>query len=186
MNDYCFQVACPIEPFKDPDFPLEILKTDQYRHTKIDRFRHISPELFAWYKDLGIKINMVEVIYRPAHNIGDIHVDRGIGDKIKMNWIYGQDDDSMMNWFNYDPTYQVIAGMTNVDTPYVTFPDDKCTTIYSQLVKSPSVCQTGIPHNITNGTRPRLCISVDLLEASTMQGITFKRAQELFHNYLVW
>jgi hypothetical protein len=186
MNDYCFHVTCPIEPFKDPNFPLEILKTDSYRHSIIDRFRYINPELFAWYKELGVKINMVEVIYRPAHNVGDIHVDRGIGDKIKMNWIYGQSDNSHMNWFDYDPEYTTVAGTTNVNTPYITFPDDKCTKIYGQQVLSPSVCQTGIAHNITNGATSRLCISVDLLELSTMQGITFARAQEIFKDYLVW
>lgn len=186
MNDYCYYIKCPVEPFKDPNYPLDILKTDSYRHNKIDQYRYINPDLFAWYKSLGVKINMVEVLYRPPHNIGDIHVDRGIGDKIKMNWIYGQDDNSMMNWFEYDPEHTVIAGITNVNTPYVTFPADKCKMIYSHLVKSPSICQTGVAHNITNGAKPRLCISVDLLELTTMSGITFKRSQEIFKDYIEW
>ncbi len=186
MNDYCFHVACPIEPFKDPNFPLEILKTDNYRHVVFDRFRYINPDLFAWYKSLGVKINLTEIIYRPANHLGEIHVDRGLGDKIKMNWIYGQSENSNMNWFDYDPSFAIVAGVSNANTPYVTFPHDKCTTIYSHQVRSPSVCQTGIPHNITNGATPRLCISIDLLELSTMEGISFKRAQEIFKDYLVW
>lgn len=186
MNNYCFHVDCPVEPFKDPMFPVNILKSAEYKHTKIDRFRYINPALYEWLKEVGVKINMVEIIFRPAHHIGEIHVDRGLGDKVKMNWIYGQDDNSMMNWFDFDPAFQTVAGVSNANTPYITFPDDKCQVLYSHLVKSPSVCQTGIPHNITNGSKSRLCMSFDLLDASNMEGITFQRAQELFANFLKW
>jgi len=186
MNNFCFQVKCPVEPFKDPNYPLNILKTTDYKHVIIDRFRYINPELFSWYKSLGIKINIVEIFYRPAYNSGDIHVDRGIGDKIKMNWVYGQDDNSMMNWYDHVVTDVAETSTTVVNTPYITFPPDQCRLLHSQLVKSPSICQTGVAHNITNGSNSRLCISFDLLEASTMEGITFKRSQEIFKDYLDW
>lgn len=186
MNNYCYYIKCPVEPFKDPNYPLDILKTIDYKHAIIDRFRYVNPELFYWYKSLGVKINIVEIFYRPADNKGDIHVDRGLGDKIKMNWIYGQDDSSMMNWYNHIQTDPSVSSITVVNTPYITFKEENCKLLHSQLVQSPSVCQTGVPHNVTNGSKPRLCVSFDLLELSTMSGITFSRSQEIFKDYIEW
>jgi len=155
MNTLCRPLNIPVPLFKEY-FNKKKYSTE--RHQFLDR-NEISPEYLNWIESLGLVLDHAEVFFSIPHTYYTIHQDQHTRtDFPKINFIYGGLN-SFMNWYKVKPGSPGTMSQTKIDTPYVGYTPEEVDLLYSTELKSPSLVQAGVPHNVTILGSPRWCVS---------------------------
>jgi hypothetical protein len=154
---YYFDIDLDI-PVLNPDINLASIKD---YHNKFTVLEYVNPELVKFFKQRNlVLLPYIEIFSSELNYIGPIHVDVGHGDFAKMNWVFGGKD-STMNW--YEPIVSdkpVETTLGNRD--YIHYDTAEVKHMHSQTIgiDRPSVVQVGVPHNSTNYSEHRYCVSL--------------------------
>jgi len=151
--------------------------------SKLDQRKYLSDEIFKFFDSLNLNLFLVEVFYKSPGDTGGIHVDVRIGDFTKLNWVYGGGD-SKMNW--YDPlveTYNIVQ-KTTANTSYISYSRHQVKKIEDTVIKNPTLVQVGVPHDVSNVTEDRFCISFVFLDKQNKR-LAMKESVELFQQYII-
>jgi len=164
--------------------PLEDLKL-QYQidmHKSVREFVHL-----AFFRILSIKhayIQHMESFYSCPNIKQGIHIDGQGGDYIKINYVIGGEN-SVMNWYTPKSTVDNKIQLTDVNSEYMSFNWDQVELVQSANINPVSIVQVGVPHNITNPTSDRLCISMCIAHRHNQQRLTMAEAIDVFSEYIV-
>ena len=180
MNPYCKPLHLNLQVVATP-LILEDLKKQYMFYLDFKDVLH--SELQDFLKSKKIYAHHVESFYSPPNFEQPIHVDDTGGDYVKMNFVWGGTG-SLMHW--YKPTESKIIDTTSslIDTRILQYKQDEVDLMASECVYSPSLVQTGVPHNITNPHEHRLCLSLILCYRRNRSRITMQEALTLFAEYL--
>ena len=154
MNFYNLDFGIPllsdsIDPFLFP----------KVRHTQLN-FDTLNPRIIELFSKLSLNIILAEVFYSKPNFFSVIHTDSAAGDINKINWIYGGTDCSM-NWYSVkNLVNKKDIEKTSINTQYTRYHSNEVDIIESTVLKSPSLVNVGIPHNVTNKNQHRWCISL--------------------------
>lgn len=174
-NPYCVHtdINLPIlrEGIEKPSF-------DSFTHVKIDS-KDINTDLLELVDSKDLYVHLLELFYYPPNLIGpsSIHIDDVPGDHGKLNWVYGGKN-SLMFWYKSKISKQPVKSL--IDTYHIEFSQTEVELVYASPVKTPSIVQAGIPHNITNFGHERWCYSLVLFDNKTNDQTTFDRLCEAF------
>jgi hypothetical protein len=106
----------------------------------------ISIEFIDWLSSLNLVLGLTEVFLSKPNTYYRIHQDHTIlTDFPKINWVFGKST-SYMNWYTPKTTgfiYTVATGQS------VIYEKEDAELLHSVELKSPSLVQAGVPHNIT-------------------------------------
>lgn len=186
MNIYCRDLSIPLmHPLKDPSILNQTGSEPEIWFASID---DVNSEFANWLDSQGLVMTYPPLLfYTPAGGQCGIHIDGfGVTDRACMNFIV-QGIGSIMHWYNLKPTVEISQqDATQADTPYTLYQPNQVEHVHSQVVKWPSIVQTGVPHNITNHTtEPRWCISCDVsFKTSPEAGLTWIQAMETFKQWM--
>lgn len=136
------------------------------------------------FQDKGLVISHLESFYSQENFIMPIHMDKDSNnDMTKINFIWGGLD-SYMSWYKIKDTSIPASYLeTHNKTGYLSYPESNLDHMFSMPVHSPSLVQVGLPHNITNFSQKRLCLSI-VFKDKNFNNITMTKALELFKEYL--
>ena len=116
----------------------------------------ISVEFIDWLSSLNLVLGLTEVFLSIPGTYYGIHQDHDIlTDFPKINWVFGKST-SYMNWYTLKTTGVIYTEETG---PYVVYAKEGVELLHSVELKSPSLVQAGVPHNITTLKDYRWCIS---------------------------
>jgi hypothetical protein len=179
MNSLCRHINIPV-PFLKEYFNKK--KYSTVRHQFLDK-NEISLEYLKWIESLGLILDCAEVFFSVPHTYYGIHQDQHTRiDFPKINFIYGGSN-SVMNWYKVKSGKLGTVSETKIDTPYVGYALDEVELLYSKELKSPSLVQAGVPHNVTILGSPRWCVSTVYL-TSDRQLINWSDAEKIFQPYM--
>ena len=164
--------------------PLKDLRVQYHidMNKSVREFVHLE-----FIKILSIKntyIQHMESFYSCPDIKLDIHIDSRGGDYIKINYVIGGEN-SVMNWYTPKSTVDNKIQLTGVNTEYMTFDRNQVELVQSANINPVSIVQVGVPHNITNPTSDRLCISMCIAHRHNQQRLTMAEAMEIFSEYIV-
>lgn len=126
----------------------------------------INPEITDMLLDLGIKVNFAECFNRGPGQHSGIHTDYNTnGEKVKVNWIYGGKDSTML-WYEPKPDVSGTNSITVANTNYTSYSNDDVTHLLTLETKPsiPYLIQAGTPHSVENFLENRTCISLVLYD----------------------
>jgi hypothetical protein len=143
---------------------VESIVTNSYGkknyHCPINANQHLNPKLLRLLESVKLFPAHCEIFYSPPHLFSGIHVDIGHGDRMKINWIFGGER-STMNWYRLKDTVSPrIPDKSKINTLYVPYDLTEVDLVYTEQLANPSIVQVGVPHNITNYSQDRYCVSV--------------------------
>jgi hypothetical protein len=154
---YYFDIDLDI-PVLKPDINLASIKD---YHNKFTVLEFVNPEIVKFFKQRNlILLPHIEIFSSEPNYTGPIHVDVGHGDFAKMNWVFGGKD-STMNW--YEPiVFDKPTEITLDNREYIYYDTTEVKHMHSQIIgiDRPSVVQVGLPHNSTNYSEHRYCVSL--------------------------
>jgi hypothetical protein len=154
---YYFDINLDI-PVLKPN--INLLDIKDY-HNKFTVLEYVNPEIVKFFKQRNLVLLPYIEIFRSEPNyVGPIHVDVGHGDFAKMNWVFGGKD-STMNW--YEPIVSdkpVETTLGNRDYIYYNTTEVNHKLSHTIGIDRPSVVQVGVPHNSTNYSEHRYCVSL--------------------------
>jgi hypothetical protein len=152
---YCFDIDLDI-PVLKPDINLASIKD---YHNKFTVTEFVNSELVKFFKQRNlVLLPYIEIFSSVPNYVAPIHVDVGHGDFAKMNWVFGGKD-STMNW--YEPiTLDRPIETTLGNREYIYYAENEVKHLHSQTLGRPSVVQVGLPHNSTNYSEHRYCVSL--------------------------
>ncbi len=144
----------------------------------------INKEFKEVLSSLNLTINHIESFYKPATaGFSMVHIDLLGGDISKINWIFGGKDSSM-NWFESLPGKAVVQSTNSIGAKYLVANKEDIVLIDSCKLKSPSLVQVGILHNVTNLVEDRFCVSVCFVDNITNKRVTFETAATRLAPYI--
>jgi hypothetical protein len=179
MNTLCRYINIPVPFFKEQ---FNKGKYSTARHQHLDR-DEISLEYLKWINSLGLILDHAEVFFSIPNTYYPIHQDQH--DKIdfpKINFIYGGSN-SLMNWYTVKPRMSGTASRTNIATPYIGYTLEEVDLLYAKELKSPSLVQAGVPHNVTVVGSPRWCVSTVYLHPDRRL-LSWSDAEKIFQPYM--
>lgn len=157
MKHYYFDIDLDI-PVLKPNINLSNIKD---YHNKFTVIEYVNPEIVKFFKQRNlVLLPYIEIFNSKPNYVGPIHVDVGHGDFAKMNWVFGGKD-STMNW--YEPTVSdkpVATTLGNRDYIYYDTTEVNHKLSHTIGIDRPSVVQVGVPHNSTNYSEHRYCVSL--------------------------
>lgn len=178
MNSLYRPLSIPV-PFLKNYFNKN--KYSTARHQLLDR-DEISPEYLTWVSSLGLILDHAEVFFSIPHTYYTIHQDQHTRvDFPKINFIYGGLN-SFMNWYKIKSGKTGTISQTKIDTPYVGYNPGEVELLYSKEIKSPSLVQAGVPHNVTVNSL-RWCISTVYLYPDRRL-LSWSDAEKIFQPYM--
>jgi hypothetical protein len=194
MNQYYIDLKFDIPLFQDESLVNEILDIEgkskpvdqSYLNRGTIKTTQFNPALVEWLDKKGLSPLCSDFFYRVPHNVGPIHTDGKPGDVGKLNWIFGQDDQSIMYW--YKPKADAVGeyGVGPFGTGYTLFNEDDLVLVESAAIKgSPTLVNIGVPHRIINGALNRLCITMHLTDHVTGKQPTWARCVEIFRSEML-
>jgi len=117
----------------------------------MSRYQHlsrsdISVEFIDWLNSLNLVLGLAEVFLSIPGTYYGIHKDHiTLTDFPKINWIFGKST-SYMNWYEPKTTGFTLKKETGL---YVEYAIEDVKLLHSAELKSPSLLQAGVPHNVT-------------------------------------
>jgi len=188
MNDLHYILKLDTHPLK---IPMHDLPKDFWNLIPIE---FIEPNLIDFLLSKGITINTISSFYEvysgPGHQPGSIHSDlHGTGDMTKLIWNWGWNHE--MSWYTPKAGITEEANiMENNKAPenkirnYTVFEPNKLDKIYSCKIRSPSLIQVGIPHQVItfSGMRRSLTMLLHDLHGNT---IPMDAAKLIFKEHIV-
>ena len=149
----------------------------------LDQKKYLNNEIFKFFDLLNLNLFLVEVFYKSPGDTGGIHVDVIIGDFTKLNWVYGGGD-SKMNWYKPFDNKHIVLQKTTANTPYISYSRHQVEKIEDTIIKNPTLVQVGVPHDVSNVTEDRFCISFVFRDNITNRRLTMAESLERFKDYI--
>ena len=184
MKPYCAELNLDIHPLKNNFDPLTL---PQVMHQQLHITTYLNPEISKLLNPLGIYISNLEAFshwqpYDPTY----IHVDLGIKDISKLNWIFGGADSSNQ-WFLAKSQSQGTSAVTMANTDSVRYNLDEIEKLLFNYPagKNPFIFQAGIPHKSCIGKEKRCCISMIPRWINSNRLLTFQDTVDTLSNYLI-
>lgn len=179
MNFYNLDFG--IQPFLDSIDPFSLPKV---RHTRLD-LSILNPKIIELFSKLSLNIILAEVFYSTPFMFSGIHTDSTGGDINKINWIYGGDG-CHMNWYSTKiSAIEKNIEKSAINTQCASYAYDEVDIIESTVLKSPSLVNVGIPHNIKNKNEHRWCISLVYNFKESGRRPTMEESLKLFKDYIL-
>jgi hypothetical protein len=172
MNAFCVPITLKLDPLTKSASAYGIEP-----HTRIP-LEEVSSHFVDFLAQRNLKIFLVEMFYNPPFKVSRIHIDALGGDYSKINFVYGGEK-SLMCWYQTDVVKNQID-YTNINTRSVDYRADEVVLAHRRTVRSPSIVQVGVPHNIINAARARWCVSVVPVSADTQKRLSFQDTVSLF------
>ena len=185
MNSYCVDLNLPISPLR-LDVDINSFPTTPWQLLSLDL---INPDVKNLFKSLNLNLRVAAMFVLTGNSSGPIHVD-GIDNPnvSKLNWVVGSDH--IMNWYQIKNPTSIktvdtrVSNTANIPSRnYVSYNLDEVDLIHSQVVGFPSIIQAGVPHNVTNITGTRRCITIALFN-NIGSALTIEQATQLFSKYI--
>lgn len=175
-NQYCAHIDIPV-PLLNPEVAFQ--SHLKWNHSELDKIEHIHPKMHVFLAKHNLTIYKIELFYTPPNHQTHPHADGFGGDLGKINWIIGGKQ-SLMKWYNIISESKKESGLTDIATDLIIYERNEIELAYQEEIKSPSIVQVGIPHNINNKEEERWCISLILHDPQTNNHISFTRLKEIF------
>ena len=180
MNQYCTPLEIDVFPLKD-SIDLNEFYNNMYMSLKHDM---LNPNLVDLLRSVGLRVTFIEKFRRFPNEQTQIHTDGAGGDYVKINWVLGSEGSTML-WYQPKPGQQKTITKNSVrNTSYISYTADEVDCVYIKEIKSPSLVQVGIPHNVHTSDKMRLCISLVLKPIKGNSRISMHQAQKLLSNYI--
>lgn len=188
MTSYAFHLNLPVpHPLKNKSV-LKYGISEYEPSSWFDSLDNLSEEFLTFLDELGLTMTYPALIfYTPERQDIPVHIDGvEISDRVVMNWCVGGLD-SQMQWFKLKNDNISEAKVTTAGTPYTRYNLDEVELLHTDVVKWPSIVQTGIPHRITNyGNQKRWVISCDIsFKSNPEQGMTMKESAEVYKKWII-
>jgi hypothetical protein len=185
MNNFCVDLNLPISPLRS-DIDVNSFPITPWQLLSLDL---INPDIKNLFKSLNLNLQVAALFVLTENSSGSIHVDGiNISDVSKINWVVGSDH--MMNWFQIkNPITQKLVDTKISDNDnipsrnYISYTHDEVELVHSHSVGYPSIIQAGIPHNVTNLSGIRRCISIALFDRFR-RPLTIAQASRVFAQYI--
>lgn len=192
MTTYYHNLNFDISLLKDnhsiTDLP-KIVNGKKLYHSLISIKENINPAMLDFLAEIGLHVYYCEMFYSKPNFFSQIHIDANATrrDFTKINWVFGGED-SVMHW--YKPKHDTDRPVEYIPAsklPYSSYQHHEVDLLYSANLKTPSVVQVGIPHNITNPVEDRYCISLALAtnKDNTIYRPTMQESLVLLSKYLI-
>jgi len=163
MKQHFLKLNLDIKPLIIPD--------DKFRtqyHSNINVPNEVNPELISLLTKENLKIKSAHTFFSlPTFEQG-IHLDDVAPfDRVKLNFVFGGAG-SKMHWYKLkDNIPMPNPKLTVASRTYFSFNKNDVDCIESTEITGPTVVQVGVPHNITNMSEERLCITFLLRDLET-------------------
>lgn len=174
---YCKSLNLTVSPLINES---DIVKQTE-RHIEISLDR-INPILYAYLKLLGVRVSYAECFRLNPYQENNIHTDTVRGDYVKINWIYGGKD-STMSWYTPNTNTTKNLMYTATGTTYENYTVDEVTLAHRQSLKSPSLVQVGVPHDVQNYSEVRHALSFVIAKGDNR--LTMTEAVDIFKKYII-
>lgn len=200
MNQYCSDIEFNMPLVND----IKIL--DRFKNVhhhviakKESQVKFLNPDLYNLFDSMGLNIWLITVFYKipdESNHIDkkyNIHIDGDpnvpdstqIRDVSKINWVYNAGN-SVMNWYSIKPNVVKTMSTSAVKTYFLKYDRDEVDLVYSKALTKTHIVQIGVPHDVTNISEPRLCVSVALsYKDNPLKRLTMGESLEIFKDYLV-
>ena len=148
-----------------------IIPDDKFRtqyHSNINVPNEVNPELISLLTKENLKIESAHTFFsRPNFEQG-IHLDDDAPfDRVKLNFVLGGAG-SKMHWYKLKNNVLMPSPkFTLANRKYFSFEKIDVDYVESTEITVPTIVQVGVPHNITNMSEERLCITFLLRELET-------------------
>lgn len=174
-------------PLNLPSILLDDIKLTSYKFYFVlnKNFYHkfLNTDVINLINSLGVEVTAAEYFYKNHKNVGlGSHVDDLVNkDFVKINWIYGDLNASML-WRLPLDNYPGEVNKNFGGHSYLYFPPDRTIDMKSIVIHSPSIVQVGIPHTITNISTERWAVSLTVKRDG--QYISMDESIDLFRDYI--
>lgn len=158
----------------------ELPHFDERRHITVDP-AVINPHWANKLAQHGLRMGRVELFYGPPdfpYTLA-IHTDTTMGDRGKLNWVIGGEG-CTMHWYRVVTERPKERLPTQVGSVYNNYEPDEVECIHTTVVKTPSLVQAGIPHNIVNPGQERWCYSMVVDDPKINTNATFRSVKKVF------
>lgn len=180
MNIYHANLNIPVEYM----FPV-VSVPDQQRHYHCGLSKqNICNNLVGWLDTHGLVIHHAEFFYTPPNRTLEPHIDGGMNNKVKLNWMMGGHG-SYMQWFELKPGKSLQADITVINTPYSRASRSDIILKHEAAIGTPSLVNVGQIHAIQNKDQPRYVASYLLGLKDTKQILQWDEAIKIFDKYIV-
>ena len=179
MSAFCVHVKDDTPLFK-PHYQLPHYAERLHQDVSIDV---INPYWIDRVESGGLQVLRVELFYAPPglDYVMGIHTDSGMGDRSKINWVFGGEG-SLMHWYRVVNPKQKEQLVTPVGSQYNLYEPDEIKLMHSTTIQNPAIVQIGVPHNITNPGQERWCYSMVITDPATGSNATFGSVKRIFTN----
>jgi hypothetical protein len=151
--------------FKKLSFPVPFLNEsfvyDKPRKLGITPVTEIlSPEMLELLKKIdNFRLGGIIIYYNETQESSAIHIDNhNVYDQTNLNF-YINAKDSLVNWYRPTDNYLGIPKHNGVAVKR-DYEIDKMQLIESVNLQGACLFQSGVPHNVSNITSPRWCVSI--------------------------
>lgn len=181
MNDFAVNLNLPYGPLKE-DY---VFPTEQYQN--LIELDVINEDFNKLIESLSLKIARGVIFYSKPGDITPIHADGDGSDLIKMLWRWGGET-SIMNWFKTIESTQKNISYNFGKLDHVRYEPEEVELIHQQKVGFPSICQVGIPHNVTNYDEYRWVLCLVIIDPAITEGkrtLGYAKALDIFKDYII-
>lgn len=144
----------------------------------------ISSDLLSLIKELGIKSTVAVVLFYPKHiSDSNIHIDDiDVYDQTNLNFVidYGS---ALSNWYCPLNGYEGNVS-ANIVTRTKSYDARHLTLVESTNTTGTCLFQGGVPHNVSNISNNRWCVSLKL-RTNNNQPVNWRDAIMLFDKFIV-
>ena len=180
MNNFSVNLNLPFNPLKDG----YVFPTEQYQN--LIELDVVNEDFIKFIESLSLKVVRGVIFYSQPGEITPIHADGDGSDLIKMLWRWGGDS-SIMNWYKPRDDIQKDISYNFGKLDHVRYVPDEVEMIHQQKIGFPSICQVGIPHNVTNYDEYRWVLCLIIVDPAITEGkriLGFDKSLEIFKDYL--
>jgi hypothetical protein len=144
---------------KHLDFDIDLTFIEQFKiqiqnRPVVFRIQSVDKNLQNFLNTLGVITRTPACFYTPPnssrewHHIDSLQLDN----RVKLNYIVGGEN-TVMQWFKFNGTEQHILKQENeLGGGFLKFYPEACELIWEEELKSPSLINAGIPHNVKNNS----------------------------------
>ena len=133
---------------------LEQFKTQTGNIPSVFRVNSVDKNLQNFLNPLSITTRNPACFYTPPNtNRGWHHIDSlELDNRVKLNYVIGGGN-TVMQWFKFNGTEKDTLKQENeLGGGYLKFYPNACELIWEEELKSPSLINAGIPHNVKNNS----------------------------------
>lgn len=141
-------------------------------------------EFLNFLSSLKLSIYTTEKFYLPPEGVLPVHTDQdNFNDCVKLNFVYC-DSTSTTTWYEPKPGTTPVINRTPIGTYYTTPANvSDVTKVYEADTVGTSLLNVGHYHGVTNGTSPRVTISIKLKDAETNKELLWDDAIKRFERF---